>query len=142
MLDNRNYAEMLKALNDHLINFDVVDWSAKIEFNNGPDPDRSGTWLRQQIVWGNPVTLGQSTGNYREWGLYKVHVMHPLGQGDVEPTLVAGRLCTWFNRGSILTGSDVPVKVEKSYKGTPFKDGAWWATPVTIEFWAYSPFGS
>jgi len=140
---SRAYGQILRALNDRLLTFDSGSYVSLTEFENSDfvKPD-SGVWLRQRIFWRKPRILGSFYGNYREQGIYQIEIMQLAGDGSVESADVSGELVQWYGRGSTLTTSNIPVKIEQSYRMTSVRDGSWLSTPIAVEFWAYTSIGS
>ena len=139
----RELGQNIRALNDKLLTFSSGAYRSLTEFEDSLfEKPTSGIWLRQKTFWKKPRIMGSFYGNYREQGIYQIEIMSLVGQGAVEAADISGELVQWFGRGSTLTTSNIPVKIEQSYRMTAAKDGSWSSTPVAVEFWAYTSIGS
>lgn len=74
----------------------------------------------------------------RRPGVLQVLLFHPLDKGTQQQREAVQAVCDGFKRGLRLTRGPTSVLIQAASPAPGFRDGAWWAQPVSISWLVYS----
>jgi hypothetical protein len=98
------------------------------------DPPSRKPWIRERLLPGIPerIELGK-TGGFRTYGVYRIDVFSPAGEGTSVAESIADTLAAAFVAGTGY-GSGPTVWVRRTYTQAAIQDGTWYQVPVSVDW--------
>jgi hypothetical protein len=131
---NENVAS---ALNKHL---SLMTPTMGIAWENVEyTPPAMGTpYLRSWHLPGetDTITLGPNAVN-GYYGVYQIDCLYPIGKGWQDAKVKAGKVATWFKRGTLITYNTMEVRLIKAYPSPGTVDGGYYKISVSTEYESY-----
>jgi hypothetical protein len=129
------YDRVHSLLNQQL----AVVQAANVAFENSEYAKTVGTgWLRETLLPAEPLQadLGDA-GRNRLQGIYQIDVFEEPGKGSNEAETMVEQLLTAFKRGTVLSGGDITVRVERAWRSPAVQEDDRYQIPVTVQWFAY-----
>jgi hypothetical protein len=113
----------------------VVSETLIAEENKQFKPSDDTPWVRETLLPGIPERVEiMQDGQSRQYGVYQVDVFTPSGIGTEIADTLAESIGDSFIAGESF-GSEVVVRIRRTYSQPGREDGDWYHKPLVIEWW-------
>lgn len=114
-------------------------WSPELEVvanvEEGYRPTIGKMYLEARFFPAPTDTPWVGRGRYRYSGIFQVTVVAERNNGVTEALNVGDAIVSHFEKGTVIDGNGVRVKVNRQpSQATPTGDGAWLRVPVSINY--------
>ena len=119
------------ALNKHCSTFTAL--TSVVYENIEYSPTIGIPYLRTWLLPGEtfPLTLGPE-GVMDYGGVFQIDCCYPKGRGWKLAKDMAGKVCTHFNRGTLITYNNILVRIRRAWPGPAIIEEELYRVPVSV----------